>query len=240
MKRTGFDFFHQGEQRSRKPLFFRLGEVTGCLGGIDVASVKQFLSRLGTEPGERSIDCLCRIHSSCEKSFCLIGSESQRIFLVHGIRDEIGAAGQYLSHGTHGGWHMLDTVHNGMRLVGQYDIAVFAHKLNDEMFPAEIPHLVQMFQTNINDPFQAGLSDAEDFSVSCVLSKQHTEIRRGHGIGLIGSCKINEGKAGAGRKQETIRILLIFKGEDQLIILRLRDLGQAASRKRLVHFMYNI
>ena len=93
---------------------------------------------------------------------------------------------------------MLDTVQNLVFIVTENDVAVFAHQLNDEKFPAKIAHVVQVLDLKRNDALQAGLGDGHDAAAADVLAQQHAEIGRRHGAGFVLGGKIRQRQGGTG------------------------------------------
>ena len=89
-------------------------------------------------------------------------------------------------------------VYNRPVIPAKDDIAVFPHQLYYQFFPADIPHLIQMLYLQLDNAFQAGLSDADNLAVSYVFSQQHAEIRRRQRAGFVIFRKICQRQASAG------------------------------------------
>ena len=99
--------------------------------------------------------------------------------------DEIILAGKHLPDGADHTGNVLDAVDDYVIFIAEDNIAVFAHQLYDELFGSQIPHFVQMLDSEIQNPFHARLCDGENPSVLDVLAQQHAEIGGCHGAGFI-------------------------------------------------------
>lgn len=74
---------------------------------------------------------------------------------------------------------MLDAVYDHTRIIAKNDIAVFAHQFKDQLFTAEIPHFVEVFDFKVNDTFQTWLPDFCQLSVADMLAQKHAKVRCG-------------------------------------------------------------
>ena len=92
----------------------------------------------------------------------------------------------------------FDAVDDGLILFTENNITVLTHNLHNQLFSAQIPHLIQMFQFKLNNPFQPGLADTHNPCAPDMLAQQHAEIRGSHRAGLILIRKINQRQACAG------------------------------------------
>ena len=108
---------------------------------------------------------------------------------------------------------MLDAVDDGAVLLTEDDVAVLAHNLNDQPFPAEIPQLIQVFQGKFDDALQAGLAHGHDPRAADVFAKQHTKIGRRQRPGLVGLGQIDQGQTGAGGQEKPHIAPGMFDGE---------------------------
>ncbi len=96
------------------------------------------------------------------------------------------------------GGNMLDAVYDFVFIIAENNVAVLSHNFHNELFAAKISQIVQMFNFKIDNAFHMRLRNADDFSICNVLAKQHAEIRRRQGTGLVGFCQINQRKGSVG------------------------------------------
>ena len=119
-----------------------------------------------------------RLFGQCEGEG--VSFYGERIVLRHGVRYKICSAGQYFTHRTHLCGNVLDAVDDRAFIVTENDIAVFAHDFYDQLFPAQIPQLIQMFYIQVDDSLKLWLGNVCDTAVPDMFSEKHTEIRGGH------------------------------------------------------------
>ena len=157
------------------------------------------------------------------------GSDSEGIQLVLGMGNEISPARQHFPDGADRQGHMLDAVQDHAVLPAENQVAVLAHQLHDQGFPAEIPHLVQMFDMEMKNALQRGLGHSHDASAPQMLAEQHTETRRGHGRGFIFICQVGQRQTRRSRKQKSVLVCVVFYGKQEFIGLGLDDFCDASS-----------
>ena len=104
---------------------------------------------------------------------------SQRIFFIPGIGNEIFSPGKNLTDRAHMGRDMLDAVQDHSLFVTEDDVAVLAHQLHDQTLSAGIPQLIKMLQLKFHHTLHSGLLYIQDAGTSDVLSEKHAEIRCG-------------------------------------------------------------
>ncbi len=115
----------------------------------------------------------------------------QRIAFLLCLWDEIGPSWKHFPDGAHLGGYVLDAVDNFKILITKNDIAVFSHDFYNQLFVAEIPKLIEMFDFKMDDAFHARLADLSYPAVCDMLSQQHAEIGRSHRAWLILLCQVN-------------------------------------------------
>ena len=153
--------------------------------------------------------------------------------LCHGIRYKIFPSGQYFPHGTHLRGHMLDAVDDSALIIAEDDVAVLAHNLDHQLLLAQIAQFIQMLDIKDDDTLQLGLGDAGDPSISDMLAKKHAEVGGCHGTRLILVCQIYQREGCAGRDIEPFLSLRSLDGKQQLVWLRLGDLGDPSVCQRV-------
>ena len=116
-------------------------------------------------------------------------------------------------------------------LIDEDDVAVLSHDFDDQLFAAQITQLIQVFQFKNDDSFQTRLGNGDDTRILDMLSKQHTEIRRGHGAWFIVARQIDERQGSACRETETLLTVFAFNRAEQLVRFRLGDFGQRPSMR---------
>ena len=87
---------------------------------------------------------------------CIL-TDGQRILFLCGHRNKIGSSGKNFADRTYLQGNMFDAVDDFILVVGENDVAVFAHQFHDQIFAAEIPHLIQMLDFDADDALEAGL-----------------------------------------------------------------------------------
>ena len=85
-----------------------------------------------------------------------------------------------------------------------------------------------MFQFENDNSFQTWLGNGDDTRILDMLSKQHTEVRCGHGAWLIVARQIDERQGSTCRETKTLLTVFAFNRAEQLIGLGLGDFGQPA------------
>ena len=120
------------------------------------------------------------------------------------VRDKIRTPRKHLAHGTDQSGDMLDAVHDPVILLGEYNIAVFAHQLDVQIFPAEIAHFIEMFQVHADHSLQPHLRDGNNPAVVQMFAKNHTECRCGHRRGLVLLKQIHQWETGIDGDHQTI------------------------------------
>ena len=78
-------------------------------------------------------------------------SDRKRIFFGNGLGDEVGSSRKYLADRADLGGHMLDAVDDGAVLSAENDVAVLAHDFHNQFLAAQVPHLVQVLQIELDD-----------------------------------------------------------------------------------------
>ena len=136
------------------------------------------------------------------------------------VEDVIGENGSFSS--VFDFCHTLDNVRNPKwgNTVALFD------DYRDQLFAAQITQLIQVFQFKNDDSFQTRLGNGDDTRILDMLSKQHTEIRRGHGAWFIVARQIDERQGSACRETETLLTVFAFNRAEQLVRFRLGDFGQ--------------
>lgn len=142
------------------------------------------------------------------------------------MRDEPRIAGQNLADRADQTGNVLDTIQYFVVLIAEDDVAVLSHDFDDQLFAAQITQLIQVFQFKNDDSFQTRLGNGDDTRILDMLSKQHTEIRRGHGAWFIVARQIDERQGSACRETETLLTVFAFNRAEQLVRFRLGDFGQ--------------
>lgn len=143
-----------------------------------------------------------------------------------GVRDEPWLAGQNLADRADQTGNVLDTIQYFVVLIAEDDVAVLSHDFDDQLFAAQITQLIQVFQFKNDDSFQTRLGNGDDTRILNMLSKQHTEIWRGHGAWFIVARQIDERQGSACRETETLLPVFVFNRAEQLVRFRLGDFGQ--------------
>ena len=123
----------------------------------------------------------------------------QRIQFAGRLGNEVFPAWKYLPDRADLGGNVLNAVDDHSLAGTENNIAVLSHQLHNQPFPAEISHLVQMLDFKLHRPLQTWLGDGNNFSVSNVLSQQHTEIRRSQRAVFVFVCQVSQRKAGVDR-----------------------------------------
>ena len=142
------------------------------------------------------------------------------------MRDEPRLAGQNLADRADQTGNVLDTIQYFVVLIAEDDVAVLSHDFDDQLFAAQITQLIQVFQFKNDDSFQTRLGNGDDTRILDMLSKQHTEIRRGHWVWFIVARQIDERQGSACRETETLLTVFAFNRAEQLVRFRLGDFGQ--------------
>ena len=142
------------------------------------------------------------------------------------MRDEPRLAGQNLADRADQTGNVLDTIQYFVVLIAEDDVAVLSHDFDDQLFAAQITQLIQVFQFKNDDSFQTRLGNGDDTRILDMLSKQHTEIRRGHGTWFIVARQIDERQGSACRETETLLTVFAFNRAEQLVRFRLGYFGQ--------------
>ena len=113
-------------------------------------------------------------------------------------------------------------------LLHEDNVAVLSHKLHNQPLAAQISHLIQMFDVEMDDSFKSGLSNIGDSAVLKMLAQEHAKARSRHGAGFIALCEINQGQGCPGRDQKaSLTAACCFYGKQQLVIFRLGNLINA-------------
>ena len=118
---------------------------------------------------------------------------------------------------------MFDAVDNLTFFIAENDIAVFSHDFYNQLFAAEVPHLVEMFDGEADNPFQSRLGDIHNPAAADVLAQKHAEVGCCHRACLVALCEVDKGERGAGRKIEALCSRLGFDSQKQFVRFRLRD-----------------
>ena len=79
--------------------------------------------------------------------------------------NEIGLAGQDFPDTADCGRYPLDTVDDGIVIVTEDQVTVFAHQLHDQRLVAQIPHFIQMLNIDMHDTLQPRLGNVHDTAV---------------------------------------------------------------------------
>ena len=109
----------------------------------------------------------------------LLLGNSQRIFFIPGIGNEIFSSGKNLTDRAHMGRDVFDAVQDHSLFVTEDDVAVLAHQLHDQTLSAGIPQLIKMLQLKFHHTLHSRLLYIKDAGASDVLSEKHAEIRCG-------------------------------------------------------------
>ena len=107
----------------------------------------------------------------------LLLGNSQRIFFIPSIGNEIFSSGKNLTDRAHMGRDMLDAVQDHAFFVTEDDVAVLAHQLHDQTLSAGIPQLIKMLQLKFHHTLHSRLLHIKDTGASDVLSEKHAEVR---------------------------------------------------------------
>ena len=138
-----FYILHQPREGVIQMKTLQLGEGIGALGGFDAAAVAELFADQRADAGEGHVQGLGDGHGFLTyrgiKSFF---GNRQRVLLVLGVGDEIGAAGQNLPHRAGLKGDVLDAVQDRALRRTENDIAVLSHDFYDQKLPAQITQLV--------------------------------------------------------------------------------------------------
>ena len=143
--------------------------------------------------------------------------------------DEVGTPRQDFPDAADSGGDMLDTVDDGIVVITEDQITVFAHQLHDQRLVTQIPHFVEMLDIDMHNSFQARLGDVHNTAVLQVLAQKHTEVGGRHGAGFIGFRQIDQRKGSTGGQKQSLLPCGLLDGQQQFIVLRLGDLVQPSA-----------
>ena len=99
----------------------------------------------------------------------------------------------------------LDGVQNFAVLIGQNQVAVFAHDLQNEVFRCDIAHFIGGFYADDDDTFKIRLHDVNDFTAGDMFTHDHAEQRRSHGVFSVCFCQMHTGVGRIGRNDDFFR-----------------------------------
>ena len=160
---------------------------------IETGLVAQLLCQYGRDAGEASVDRLEDRLGFGGKHFTeRILIAGQGIQLVLGVGNEVGTPRQDFPDAADSGGDMLDTVDDGIVVITEDQVTVFAHQLHDQCLVTQIAHLIQMFNVNMHNTFQPRLGDVHNTAVLQVFAQKHTEVGGRHGAGFIGFRQIDQ------------------------------------------------
>ena len=134
---------------------------------------------------------------------------------------------------------MLDTVDDHIFIVNKNNITVLSHNFNHQVFPAQIAHLIQMLNLDLDDSLQPWLGDSYDTPILNMFSEQHTEAGSCHRTLLIVFRQINQRQGSAGRDKKPLLSAVYFYREHQLIAFRLCYFINPPSEKAVIQFLYD-
>ena len=83
---------------------------------------------------------------------------------------------------------MLDTVDDGIVVITEDQVTVFAHQLHDQCLVTQIAHLIQMFNVNMHNTFQPRLGDVHNTAVLQVR-RSIQKLGAVMGLGLLVSVR---------------------------------------------------
>ena len=109
----------------------------------------------------------------------LLLGNSQRIFFIPGIGNEIFSSGKNLSYTADRSGYVLDAVDDHIIVVTEDQVTVLAHQLHDQTLSAGIPQLIKMLQLKFHHALHSRLLHIKDTGASDVLSEKHAEVRCG-------------------------------------------------------------
>ena len=131
-------------------------------------------------------------------------SYRERIYFLHGVRDEILSSRKNFPDRTHLCRYMFDTVNDLTLIVTENNIAVFSHDLDDQIFPAEVTKFIEMFNCKMNNTLKSRLPDINNAAAADMFTKKHTEVWSSHRTWLILRGQIDQRKRSIRRNRETI------------------------------------
>ena len=133
---------------------------------VDACLVTQFLCQYRRDTGEASVDRLedrLRLGGKGLPESSLVAG--QGIQFILGMGNEIGLAGQDFPDTADCGRYPLDTVDDGIVIVTEDQVTVFAHQLHDQRLVSQIPHFIQMLNIDMHDTLQPRLGNVHDTAV---------------------------------------------------------------------------
>lgn len=84
---------------------------------------------------------------------------------------------------------MLDTVDDGIVVITEDQVTVFAHQLHDQCLVTQIAHLIQMFNVNMHNTFQPRLRDVHNTPFCKCLRRSIQKLGAVMGLGLLVSVR---------------------------------------------------
>ena len=231
---------HAGKRIEQMPVI-RVGQRRGGEVSVNARLIAQFLCQNGRNAGKAAIEGFKDSLGLSGKHIleCLpVGS--QGIQFVLGGGNEIGLPRQYLAQGADSGGYMFDAVDDRAVAVTEDDIAVLPHDFHNQGLPAQIPHLVQMLDIDMDDALQPRLGYADDAAVLQMLAQEHAEARRRHGAGLACARQVEQGQGSLGGNQQFLCAVRLLDSEQQLVRLGLGDFIEPPAHELSFQFRYHI
>ena len=160
----------------RSPVFFSHGRCAAVIA--ERRAVAQFLGHLCGDPricGKQELGGrnLLAGQNSVKSLPCL----GQRIPLASCIGDKIRPSRQDFPDGTYQRGDVLDAVDDLFVFIQEDQVAVFAHQLDDQCMPAQIPHFIQVFHLKAEDALETGLRHGQNAPVLQMFAQKHAESR---------------------------------------------------------------
>ena len=198
------------------------GQLPSRLGGHATDGLGDQLVQRAAPPGERGVEAI-RLH--------MVEGD-----LAVGRGQLVAQAGQHLPHG---GDLLVDpagTVDDPPVAAYEDQVGVLAHELADQPLRGAVSQLVVVLDLDFEDAVALDLANGAHPAAGDVLAHQHAQGRGLQGIVLAGGGQVGPGAIGRGGEQQLAVDAAAADGEDDLVPLRLDDLGDAPVRQRPVQF----
>ena len=131
------------------------GKIMRRHGRVHTCKITDLFGNDRADTCHAGIDCFGYRHrfcKDCRNEFFL--RSRHRILFRHRIRNKVIASRQYFTYRTHLCRDVLDTVDDASVQITENNVAVFSHDLDDQFFPAQVTHLIQMLNIQVDDTLE--------------------------------------------------------------------------------------
>ena len=167
------DILHQLQEDPRKMKLFIRTDLLRAPVAFQPCPAADLLGDDRADPGEAHIDSLVQRLGFPENSIgkCL-PSGRQRIQLLLGHRDKVFSSRKHFPDRRSLSGDMLEGIDDPSILITEDQVGMLSHKLQDQILPPQITHLIIMLDLKVNDALEGRLPDAQDLPAADMLAKK--------------------------------------------------------------------